>query len=102
MSDARIEYAKLRYDDLSLTERLLKASKAPNAVVPRLATLARNPGEAFGESSPELAAAGRSPHSLTMVLLPPAPLPLGQFQAVLAQSDSLPANLGLTVFSNQP
>ncbi len=114
MSAARIAHAALRYDDVSLVRRLLLIGTEPaaagmNTMPGRLAVLAKNPDEVLDENNPEMAAAARAvadfvrtPHSLTIALSPPKPIPVSELRAWLAGSDGVPPGLGLTVSANQP
>ncbi len=114
LAAASLARARLRYDDASLVDRLLhmdmtQDTTATNALHQRLSILAKSPAEAFGEDNREMAEAGRtigdfirSPHSLTIELMPPTPFPLGDLLARLNHPDALPPALGLTVNANTP
>ena len=112
MTDARLAHAKLRLDDASLVDRLLKAGAAQSGVAPdafrqQISAMAR--AVAAGDGSPATIAAGQaasdfiaSPHSLTIELSPPTPVPVMSLQGAASTPPArMAATLGLKVTANQ-
>ncbi|HEX3982561.1 MAG TPA: hypothetical protein VHX12_02610, partial [Acidisoma sp.] len=114
LKQARLVHARLRLDDASLVERLLRAGAAQTGVDPvayrqRIAGEARQASVTAGQGSPQIAAAGQavgdfitSPHSLTIELSPPVPVPFMALQVAAAAPARLAAMIGLAVSANQP
>ncbi len=110
---ARLAHARLRFDDASLVERSLRAGAAQSGTDPdeyrrRIVTLVRLGGGAPGQNSPALAAARQmvgdfitSPHSLTIELAPPEPVPVMALPGAAANLGRLATMLGLTASTNQ-
>ena len=112
LTDARLAHAKLRLDDASLVDRLLRAGAAQSGVAPeafrqQISAMARL--AAAGDASPATIAAGQaagdfiaSPHSLTIELSPPAPVPVMSLQGAATSSPArMAATLGLKITANQ-
>jgi hypothetical protein len=114
LNDARVAHARLRFEDASLVDRMVRAGAAQSGADPtvfrqQIALLVRQQANTSGAASPVLMAAGQaagdfiaSPHSLTIELAPPEPFPLMALQGVTAPSDMLAGMLGLTVSANTP
>jgi hypothetical protein len=113
-AQARLAHARLRFDDASLVERLLRIGAARTGADPavyraQIAEMARQQSIAIGGGSPVILAAGQSaadfvnsPHSLTIELSPPAPVPFLAIQSAAADPGGFAALVGLTVSANQP
>jgi hypothetical protein len=111
---ASLAHARLRFEDASLVERLLRIGAArsgadPAAFRTQIAAMARQQSIAMGGGNPMVVAAGQSaadfvnaPHSLTIELSPPAPVPLMALQRATADPARMATMLGLTVVANQP
>jgi hypothetical protein len=111
---ARLAHAKLRFDDASLVDRLLRMGASKTGADPavyraQIAEMARQQSTAIGGGSPVILAAGQSaadfvnsPHSLTIELSPPAPVPFLAVQRAAADPGGFAALVGLTVSANQP
>jgi hypothetical protein len=111
---ARLAHARLRFEDASLVERLLRIGAArtgtdPAAFRAQIAAMARQQSVAMGGGNPMVVAAGQSAadfvnasHSLTIELSPPAPVALAALQGAAADPAQLATILGLTVVANQP
>jgi hypothetical protein len=114
MNQAKLAHAKLRLDDASLVDRLLRAGAAQSGMDPaafrqQIATMVQLQSVVLGGDSPIIAAAGQSassfiasPHSLTIVLAPPAPVAIMSLAGAAAKPAALAATVGLTVTANQP
>ncbi len=114
LTQARLAHARLRLDDASLVERLLRmgaeqAGADPAAYRQQIADMVRQRSATVGADSPLLAAAGQavadfitSPHSLTIELSPPAPVPFVAFKGAAAVPGQFATMLGLAVTANQP
>jgi hypothetical protein len=109
-----LAHAKFRFEDASLTERLLRAGAAqagtdPTAYRQQMIDTVRQRSQAAGDDSPALAAGWQavgdfiqSPHSLTVELSPPTPMPLIALRLAAAVPGRLAALLGLSVTANKP
>lgn len=114
LTQARLAHARLRFDDASLVERLLRAGAAqtgadPAAYRQQIAGLVQHPGATAGQDSPLLAAAQQaagdfitSPHSLTIELSPPVPVTFMALRRAVAAPADFAAMVGLAVSANQP
>jgi hypothetical protein len=114
LTQARLAHARLRFDDASLVERLLRmgatqAGADPAAFRAQIADTVRQQSAAAGGDSPLLVAAGQavadfitSPHSLTVELSPPAPVPFVALKDAATVPGEFAATLGLAVSANQP
>jgi hypothetical protein len=114
LTQARLVHARLRLDDASLVDRMLRAGAAMagtdlTAYRQQVMDQLRQRGATMGGDSPLIAAAGQavadfvaSPHSLTIELSPPAPVPLFALKGAIAVPAELAAVLGLSVSANQP
>jgi hypothetical protein len=114
LTQASLAHAKLRYDDASLADRLLRMGAAqsgadPEAFRQQIAGMVLAQSAAIGGGSPAILAAGKSagafinsPHSLTIELSPPAPVPVMTLESQAGDPAGLAATLGLAVTANQP
>lgn len=113
----RLTHAKFRFDDASLTNRLLTAAAAstgsqPAGLAQQLAAMVRNTTSANGGGA-KVTAVGdaaatflTAPKSLTIEIAPPAPLSVLSARMALMSLTTAPAKgmtaLGLTAWANQP
>src|SRR5271165_1913994 len=114
MNQTRLAHARLRLDDASLVERLLRMGAArtgadPAAFRQQIAGMVRQQSMTADGDGSLLAAAGQtvadfitSPHSLTIELSPPTPVAFVAFKSAAAAPARLAAMLGLAVAANQP
>jgi hypothetical protein len=114
LNQTQLAHARLRFEDASLVDRLLRAGAAqagvdPTAYRQQIAGMMRQPSGKAGENSPLLAAVGQtlgdfitSPHSLTVELSPPAPVSFISLQRAATVPATLADMLGLAVSANQP
>jgi hypothetical protein len=114
LNQTQLTHARLRFEDASLVDRMLRAGAAqagadPVAYRQQIAGMVRRPSANPGENSPLLAAAGQtvsdfitSPHSLTVELSPPVPVSYISLQRAAAVPATVAAMLGLAVSANQP
>ncbi len=114
LRQARLAHARLRFEDASLVDRLLRAGAAqggtdPAAYRQQIVGLVRQSSMTAGEDSPVLAAAAQalsdfitSPHSLTIELAPPVPVGFIALQQAAAAPAKLASMVGLAVSANQP
>jgi hypothetical protein len=114
LAQARLAHAKLRFDDASLTDRLLRMGAAmsgsnPDAFRQQIAGMVLAQSAAIGAGSPVLLAAAKSagafltsPKSLTVELSPRAPIALLSLQNDAADPAALATAIGLSVTANQP
>jgi hypothetical protein len=114
ISLGQLAHARIRFEDASLVERLLRVGAAQSGIDPaayraQIASAAQQQSIAIGGGNPVILAAGRSaadfinsPHSLTIELAPPAPVPFLALQRAAADPAGLATMLGLTVVANQP
>jgi hypothetical protein len=110
----QLAHARLRFEDASLVERLLRIGAARAGVDPaafrtQIANTAKEQSATIGAGNPVILAAGQSvadfinsPHSLTIELAPPAPVPFLALQRGAADPGGLATMLGLSVVANQP
>jgi hypothetical protein len=113
-TQARLAHAKLRFEDASLVERLLRmgatmASTDPTAYRQQIVDMVREQVTAAGGDSPLLTAAGQAagdfittPHSLTIELSPQTPVPFTAFMNAAAEPAAFAGKVGLAVSANQP
>lgn len=109
IGQAALAHARLRFEDASLTDRLLRAGAAqtgtdPAAFRQQIMGLVRRQSMAGGGGASVLEAAGAflaAPHSLTIEFSPPAPVPLVALLGALANPARSAAMPGLTVTANQ-
>jgi hypothetical protein len=113
-AQARLAHAKLRFEDASLVERLLRmgatmAGTDPAAYRQQIVDLVHQQATTAGGDSPLLVAAGQaagdfitSPHSLTIELSPKAPVPFIAFMSAAAAPARFAGRVGLAVSANQP
>jgi hypothetical protein len=113
LTQARLAFAKARFDDASLTDRLLRlgaerSGVAPEAFRRQIADMAMQRSAMMSNGNPLILAAGKavsdfilSPHSLTVELSPPAPVPLMALRNAAADPGALANVLGLAVIANQ-
>jgi hypothetical protein len=109
-----LAHAKLRFEDASLVERLLRmgatmAGTDPAAYRQQIVDLVHQQATTAGGDSPLLVAAGQaagdfitSPHSLTIELSPKAPVPFIAFMSAAAAPARFAGRVGLAVSANQP
>jgi len=114
LTSAKLVHARARFEDASLVDRMLRAGATQTGTDVaeyrrQVATLARQQGITGNDAGPALRAAGAaagdfvtSPHSLTIELTPPAPVPLSALMATGADPANSAAMLGLAVTANQP
>jgi len=113
-TQTRLVHARLRFDDASLVERLIRVGAARSGADPamfrqQIATLVLRQGSAPGQVSPALSAANQAissfitaPRNLTVELLPPVPVSFASLQQAAASPANLVAMLGLVVTANAP
>lgn len=111
---ARLAHARLRFEDASLTERLLRASATqagadPAAFRQRIVDMMHQRSAALAADSPPLAAAWQAvgdfiaaPQSLTVELSPPTPVPFIALALARTMPVQFAAMLGLSVTANKP
>jgi hypothetical protein len=114
LTQARLAHARLRFEDASLVERLLRAGAAQTSADPatyrqQIAGMVQHSGATPGQDSPLLAAAQQaagdfitSPRSLTIELSPPVPVTFMALQRAVAAPANCAAMVGLAVSANQP
>lgn len=114
LAEVRLGHTRLRLEDASLVDRLLRVSAAQagvdvEAYRRRVASILQQPPPPGGEISPEmiavrqaLAAFITAPKTLTMELAPPEPVPVVLLRSAAAAPAGLATMLGLTVTANGP
>lgn len=114
LAQTRLAHARLRFEDASLVERLLRMGAAqagtdPTAYRQQIVDMVHQQATATGGDSPLLAAAGQaagdfitSPHSLTIELSPKTPVPFTAFMNAAAAPALFAGRVGLAVSANQP
>jgi hypothetical protein len=114
LDQARLAHARLRLDDASLVDRLLRAGAAqagadPTAYRQQIADIVRQQSVTLGGNNPLLATAGQavadfitSPHSLTIELAPPTPVAFVALKTAAAAPAMFASMLGVAVSANQP
>jgi hypothetical protein len=114
ISLGRLAHARFRFENASLVERLLRIGAAQSGIDPaayraQIASAALQQSIAIGGGNPMILAAGQSvadfvnsPHSLTIELSPPAPVPFLALQRAAADPAALATMIGLSVIANQP
>jgi hypothetical protein len=114
ITQGRLAHARVRFEDASLVDRLLRAGAAmggtdPTAYRQQIADMVRQQGTAAGGDSKLLTAAGQavgdfiaSPHSLTIELSPPTPVPFTEFMNAATDPATFAGQVGLAVSANQP
>jgi hypothetical protein len=110
LTGARLGHAKLRLDDASLMDRLLRAGAAESGADPaafrqQMAAMAR---QSTANGGPELQAAGNaagefvtSPHSLTIELSPKEPVPVVALLGAVGNPGGVATRVGLDVTANK-
>jgi hypothetical protein len=113
MSQIRLAHAKLRFDDASLVDRVLRAGAVQSGTDPvayraQVVDLVRKQSGAPGFASPEMEAACQaagdflaSPHALSIELSPPQPVPVAALQGMRQSPGMLATALGLVVSTAQ-
>jgi hypothetical protein len=113
LTQARLAHARLRFDDASLVDRLLRAGAAQSGADPAayrllIEAMVRQQAMTIGGGTPAIAAVGQAasdfiaaPQSLTIELTPPEPVPVMALQGLTASPDKAAATLGMTVSANQ-
>jgi len=113
-TQTRLVHARLRLDDASLVERMIRAGAARSGADPvmfrqQIATMVLRQGATPGQASPALSAAGQAisnfitaPRNLTVELSPPVPVSFASLQQASASPTNLVAILGLAVTANAP
>jgi hypothetical protein len=114
LNQASLAHARLRFDDASLVDRLLRIGAAQTGVdLPayraQIEAMVRQISSDPNMASPMLTAAGQAisdfieqPHTLTIELAPPAPVPLMEIQRAAESPATLVTRLGFKVSANQP
>ena len=111
MDDASLAHATLRFQDASLTERLVQmaATHAGTDPVAFRALIVKTLRQQSLAGHAEMAAAARavadfitSPQTLTVQLSPPMPIPFGSLRNAVMVPASLVTLPGLSVSANQP
>jgi hypothetical protein len=110
---ARLAHARLRFDDASLVDRLLRAGARQSGTDPAayrqvIEAMVRQQASTIGGSTQAISAAGQAvsdfiaaPSSLTIELAPPTPVPLIALKGLSAAPSEAAATLGVTVSANQ-
>jgi hypothetical protein len=117
LSQIRLAHARLRFDDASLVNRVLRAGAGqsgsdpgtdPAAYRQQIVNMVRQQGHTQGVVSPAWTAACNaagdfiaSPHSLTIELAPAQPVPLLALKGMPAPPAMLATTLGLVVSTSQ-
>jgi hypothetical protein len=113
LAQARLAHARLRFDDASLVDRLLRAGAAQSGTDPAayrllIEAMVRQQAMTIGGGTPAMAAVGQAasdfiaaPQSLVIELAPPAPVPFLALQGLSAAPAAAAATLGVTVSANQ-
>ncbi len=113
-TQTRLVHARLRFEDASLVDRLLRAGAARSGANPamfrqQIAMLVLRQGNTPGQASPAMVAADQAisnfitaPRTLTVELSPPVPVSFAAVQQAAASPPNLVAMLGLAVSANAP
>jgi hypothetical protein len=113
LTQIRLAHARLRFDDASLVDRVLRAGAAQSGTDPaayrqQIADWVRQQSNTQGAVSPALTAACNAagdfiatPHSLTIELSPAQPVPVLALKGMDASPATLATSLGLVVSANQ-
>ena len=113
LTQARLAHVRLRFDDASLVDRLLRAGATQSGADPAayrqvIEAMVRQQATAIGGGTPAMEAAGQAvsdfiaaPGSLTIELAPPTPVPLLALQGLAMAPAAAAATLGVTVSANQ-
>jgi hypothetical protein len=114
LSQIRLAHAKLRFDNASLVERMLKAGAArsgadPTAFRGQIVQMVNQQGAAAGKNDPAAAKMFQAisdfiatPRSLTVTISPPEPVPVLGLAGAAADPAQLAHVLGLAVTANAP
>jgi hypothetical protein len=113
LSRMRLAHARLRFDDASLVDRVLRAGAAQTGTDPavyrqQIVDMVREQSDAQGVASPAMTAARQaaadfiaSPHSLTIELSPAQPVAVMTLKNANMPPAMLATMLGLSVSTNQ-
>jgi hypothetical protein len=113
-TQTRLVHARLRFDDASLVERLIRTGAARSGADPALfrqqiAMAVLRQGSTPGQVTPAMSAADQAlsdfitaPRTLTLELSPPVPVSFAALRQAAASPSSLVTMLGLVVTANAP